>query len=125
MATSVWDFAIAQEGSTETVRESVPEAESGRKILCRTRDSNPRQECAWLFSRTLYQPSYPRPVLMNPCVGGSSCRLIHMLMDPRVDVSHVDRSPYWIPVLMDPHVDGSPCLWIPVLMDPLVEGSPL
>ena len=34
---------------------------TGRWIVCRTGDSNPRQYCAWLFSRTLYQLSYPRP----------------------------------------------------------------
>ena len=32
---------------------------SGRKITCRTGDSNPRQYCAWLFSRTLDQLSCP------------------------------------------------------------------
>ena len=30
----------------------------GRKIPCRIGDSNPRQYCAWLFSRTLYQLSH-------------------------------------------------------------------
>ena len=35
---------------------------SGRKIACRGGDSNPRQYCAWLFSQTLYQLSYRRPV---------------------------------------------------------------
>ena len=34
---------------------------TGRKIPCRIRDSNPRQYCAWLFSRTLYQLNYPDP----------------------------------------------------------------
>ena len=52
------------EGCTETVRESalkLVKADSGRKISCRTGDSNPQQYCAWLFSRTLYQLSYPPP----------------------------------------------------------------
>ena len=35
--------------------------DSGRKILCRTGDSNPRQYCAWPFSQPLYQLSCPRP----------------------------------------------------------------
>ena len=46
--------AIAHAGCTQTVRESAPEVDSGRKIPCRTGDSNPRQYCAELFSRTLY-----------------------------------------------------------------------
>ena len=41
--------AIAHEGCTDIVRIC-----TGRKILCRTGDSNPRQYCAWLFGRTLY-----------------------------------------------------------------------
>ena len=51
--------AIAHGGCTDTVRESAPEADSGRKIPCRTWDSNPQQYYAWLFSQTLYQQSYP------------------------------------------------------------------
>ena len=49
--------AIAHGGCTDTVRESAPKVDSGRIIPCRTRDSNPRQYCAWLFGRTLYQLS--------------------------------------------------------------------
>ena len=46
----------------DTVRESAPEGDPGRKIPCRTGDSNPRQYCAWLFSTTLlFRPSYPAP----------------------------------------------------------------
>ena len=41
--------AIADEGCTDIIRVC-----TGRKILCRTGDSNPRQYCAWLFGRTLY-----------------------------------------------------------------------
>ena len=52
---------IAQGDCTDTGRESVPEADSGRKITCRTGDSNLHQYCAWRFSRTLCKLSYPRP----------------------------------------------------------------
>ena len=48
--------AIAHGSFTDTVRVLL-EADSGRKIPCRTGDSNPRQYCAWLLSRTLYQLS--------------------------------------------------------------------
>ena len=54
--------ATAHGGCTDTVRESALEDNSRRKIPCRTGDSNPRQYCAWLFSRTLYPLSYPRPI---------------------------------------------------------------
>ena len=55
--------AIAHGRCTDTVRlrQSTLEVDSGRKIPCRTGDSNPRQYCAWLFSRTLYQLSYSGP----------------------------------------------------------------
>ena len=91
MAASVWRFlncaqmllhAIAHGGCTDTVRESALEADSGRKIPCRTVDSNPRQYCAWLFSRTLYPLSFPRHWLSvffyrNVCI---ICLFIHVLM---------------------------------------------
>ena len=35
---------------------------TGRKIPCRIGDWNQRQYCAWLFSWTLYQLSYSRPL---------------------------------------------------------------
>ena len=38
--------AIAQGGCTDTVRESALEVDIGRKILCRSGDSNRRQNCA-------------------------------------------------------------------------------
>ena len=47
-------------GCTDTVRESALKDNTGRKIPCRTGDSNLRQYCAWLLSRTLYPLSYPR-----------------------------------------------------------------
>ena len=53
--------AIAHGGCTDTVRESALKVDSGRKIPCRTGDSNPRQYCAWLFSQTLYQLRYSLP----------------------------------------------------------------
>ena len=40
---------------------------TGRKIPCRCWDSNPRQYCTWLFSRTLYQLSCPRPLDFEDC----------------------------------------------------------
>ena len=70
MAASVWGLltctqmlmhAIAHGGCTDTVRETALEVDSGRKVPCRTRDSNPRQHCAWLFSRLLYRLSYRGP----------------------------------------------------------------
>ena len=45
----------------DTVRESALKADPKRKIPCRTRYLNPCQHCTWLFSQTLYQPSYPAP----------------------------------------------------------------
>ena len=44
---------------TDAIRESAPEADSGRTIPCRTGDSNPRQYCAWPFSQMLYPWSHP------------------------------------------------------------------
>ena len=38
--------AIAQGGCTDTARESALKVEFGRKILCRTGESNLRQRCA-------------------------------------------------------------------------------
>ena len=59
--------AIAHGGCTDTVRKSALEADSGKKIPCCTRDSNPRQYCAWLLSRTFYQLSYSRPQALGYC----------------------------------------------------------
>ena len=60
--------AIAHGGCTDTVRESAPEADSGRKIPYRTGDSNPRQYCAWRFlafqSDALPTDLYPPLVLV-------------------------------------------------------------
>ena len=51
--------AIAHEGYTDTVRESALEADSGRKIPCRTVESNLPQ---WRAGLMLYQERYiPAP----------------------------------------------------------------
>ena len=55
------DACDCTRGCMDTVSESALEADSGRKIPCRTWDSNPQQYCAWIFSQTLYQLSYPGP----------------------------------------------------------------
>ena len=47
--------------AVRTPSESALKADSGRKISSCTGDSNPRQCCAWLFSRTLHQLSHLRP----------------------------------------------------------------
>ena len=68
MAGSVWDYkhaqmlmqAIAHGSCADTERESALNFDLGRKIPCRTGDSNPRQYRASLFSGTLYQLSYSR-----------------------------------------------------------------
>ena len=49
---------IAHGGCSDTERESVLDVDSGRKMFCCARDSNPFQYCTWLFSQTLYQWSY-------------------------------------------------------------------
>ena len=54
----------ANEGYAHTVRDSALEA--GTKISCCPGDPIPRQYCAWLFSRTLYQVSYPHPKVQIP-----------------------------------------------------------
>ena len=48
---------IAHGGCTDTENGFALKADFGRKIPCFTRDSNPRQYYAWLFSWTLYQLS--------------------------------------------------------------------
>ena len=53
--------AIAPGSCTDTVSESALKTDSGRKIPRRIGDSNTRQYCAWLFSRTLYQLVYSSP----------------------------------------------------------------
>ena len=51
--------ATAHGGCTDAVRESALKVDSGRKVPCRTGDSNPRQYCARLFNQTFHQVSYP------------------------------------------------------------------
>ena len=55
--------ATAHGGCTDTIGESALEVDSGRKIPRCTRDSNPHQYCAWLFSRMLYQLSSFHPFM--------------------------------------------------------------
>ena len=57
--------AIAHGGCTDTVRESEPQVDSERKIPCLTGDSNPRQYCARLFSRTIYQLRWFTPLVLK------------------------------------------------------------
>ena len=62
------DVCDCTQGCTDTVKEPALEADSGRKIPCRTGDSNPRRYC----TRTLYPLSYTRPTLG---VRGAALRL--------------------------------------------------
>ena len=64
MSASVWNcqqcaqvlmHATAHGSCRNTMRESALEADSGRNIPCRTRESNPCQYYAWHFGLTLYQ----------------------------------------------------------------------
>ena len=60
--------AIALEGCTDTVKESAPKVDSGRKIPCRTEESSlPRRRAG----PTLYQLSYIPTQLyhMTLCTG--------------------------------------------------------
>ena len=66
-------------GCTNAVKESIClEADSGRKIPCRTGDWNPRQYRAWLFSRALYQLSYSRTQMSSkvPQLQATVCRTV-------------------------------------------------
>ena len=53
--------AIAHEGGTDTVRESALKVDSRWKIPSPHWGLEPSKYCAWLFSRTLYHLSCPRP----------------------------------------------------------------
>ena len=64
--------AIAQGGCTDTVRKSALKVDSGRKIPCRTGDSNLHQYCFCLFSWTFYQVSYYRPYTVREICPGLS-----------------------------------------------------
>ena len=46
-------------GAVQTPKECALKAESGRKIPCRTGESNRIQYCVWLFNPALYQMTYP------------------------------------------------------------------
>ena len=67
--------AIAHGGYPDTVRESALEVDSGSKMRCRTRDSNPSQYCSWLFSRTLYQLSYSCSCFLSLCISCACARV--------------------------------------------------
>ena len=58
MSTDVDACNCAQSGCLDTISESALKVDSGRKIPCRSGDSNLHQYCIWLFSWTLYQLSY-------------------------------------------------------------------
>ena len=78
--------AIARRGCKDTVREPALESnESGSKIPCPVGELNPRQYCAWLFSRTLYQLSY-RAHLHCVCVCVYVCVCVHVCVCAHVCV---------------------------------------
>ena len=55
---------VAHEGCINTVRESALKVDSERTIPCRTRESNPRPYCSWLFGPMFHPLSYiatPKP----------------------------------------------------------------
>ena len=65
-------------GRKHAVCVSALKVGSGRKVPCRTGDSNPRQYGFWRFSRTLYQVSYPA----NTCrIGTLKFVGTHSLLD--------------------------------------------
>ena len=69
------------------VRGSALEVDPGRIIPCRTLDSNPCQYCAWLFSLTLYQLSYPPPP--PPIMSVVSCTVVCVGMGGNIsDITH-------------------------------------
>ena len=66
--------AIVHGGCTDTVRESALEVDFAREIPCRIGDSNPRQYCGWLLSRTLCHVNYSHPYTRRErCVLISCC----------------------------------------------------
>ena len=79
------DACSSHRGCTDTVRETALEADSWTKIHCRIWDSNPRQYCAWLFIRALYQLRIPVAVLgqttkrcyTNSCSGPNDQEVLH------------------------------------------------
>ena len=61
MCAQVFIHDIAHEGCVNTIRESALEVDCGEKSPCHAGGSNLRQYCTSLFSRMLYQLSYPQP----------------------------------------------------------------
>ena len=74
----------AHGGCRDTVRETTPEADSGRKMPCRTGDSNASQYCSWLFSRSFYQMSYPCPYTFEALKPEENTRLGLLMGTERV-----------------------------------------
>ena len=64
MCSQMLMHAIAHGGCTDTVRVFTGSWRWEKKIPCRTRDWKLRQYCAWLFSRMLYQLSYPHLIVL-------------------------------------------------------------
>ena len=71
-------YPIAHGGCTDTVREPALEESlhSGRKVPCRTGDSNRRQYCARLFNQTLHQVSYPHKLQALVYLGGGDSSVV-------------------------------------------------
>ena len=61
MCAQMFIHGIAHEGCVDTIRESALEVDSGKKSPCHAGGSNLCQYCTSLFSRMLYQLSYPHP----------------------------------------------------------------
>ena len=84
--------AITHGGCTDTVRQSAPEVDSGRKILRRIEDSNPRQYLRWLFSRT----ALPTELSSLPFPFQGGCARVCMLCAQRKQLRHC---PHWLPLV--------------------------
>ena len=120
----------------ETVRQTALEADSGRKISCRTGGSNPRQyfSCAWLFSRTLYPLSYPlspslllsgvlfaSPSVVKKGLVYGHC-LVHATLSPhfgrKMERAHIASSfsseSFILVVTVERQVEPHPTSWISV-----------
>ena len=66
MCTQILMHVITHRGFADTVSEFALKVDSGRKITCRSRDSNLRQFCAWLLSCNINQLSYSPPLGFAP-----------------------------------------------------------
>ena len=64
---------------------------------CQTGDSNPHQYCAWLFSRTLYQLSYPCTINPHPTIQSPFCLSLGTLtvaLCKCLSLSHAANNPW-------------------------------